>query len=90
MRQNIKECTIGKNRYRIVKCEKCGKIFNAYENGVTTSGILYGCIELNCRSSHGRITPASKEEAYHFIKTALGKKIGTGWVRNQLKETFEM
>ncbi len=90
MRQNIKECTIAGKRYRIMKCENCGKIFNAYENGATTSGILYGCIELGCRSGNGCITPVSKEEAYQFIKTALGKKISTGWVRNQLNEAFEM
>lgn len=70
MKQKFKETTIGRRRYRIVRCKTCGKITNAYENGNKDAGILYSCIF--CRGRHkGGLEPVTKEEAYAFILAEL-------------------
>lgn len=86
----FKECKIGKKYYRIVECQTCGKIFNAYKNG-KIAGILYSCIEMNCRTpGNGKIESVSKETAKEFIKTELErKKRFHGIEKAQFENLFE-
>lgn len=66
MKRYFKETTIGKNRFRVVRCTNCGKIFNAYQNG-KISGILMYCNEIGCMNK-GTIESVDKETAMEFIK----------------------
>lgn len=67
--KKMKETTLGNRRYRIVRCKNCGKVFNAYQNGVRGNGILYGCISTECyQLPTGHLESVSVEEFTRFME----------------------
>lgn len=67
----FKECKIGRDRYRIVECQTCGKVFNACSNG-SIAGIMYQCPEANCRAAgRGTLVSVDKETASEFIRNRI-------------------
>mgnify|MGYP000174591086 CR=1 FL=1 len=71
--KNIREYHIGNNTYRYVRCQTCGKIFNAFAGGRNSGeAVFYSCPEFSCNGKgRGILEELEPKESFRLISSHL-------------------